>query len=98
VERSRLYFEHEDDFKEQIGRCESIHRNLVVLDLRREDLVWPGNRFMVYALHPDQNISIHVLRGKVEGTTVFATGRSIANLSSNTNVGALMLEYDGGGH
>jgi nanoRNase/pAp phosphatase (c-di-AMP/oligoRNAs hydrolase) len=53
---------------------------------------------MVYALHPDQNISIHVLRGKVEGTTVFATGRSIANLSSNTNVGALMLEYDGGGH
>ncbi len=53
---------------------------------------------MVYALHPDQNISIHAMRGDVEGTTVFATGRSIANLSSNTNVGALMLEYGGGGH
>jgi nanoRNase/pAp phosphatase (c-di-AMP/oligoRNAs hydrolase) len=29
---------------------------------------------------------------------VFATGKSIVNRTSRTNVGRLMLEYGGGGH
>lgn len=97
-ERVDLYREQEDRFKEQIRRCASVHDNLVVLDLRNEDMIFAGNRFMVYALYPDCNISIHCMWGLNKLNTVFATGKSIVNRSSNTNVGELMLKYDGGGH
>lgn len=97
-ERVELYFEQEAKFKEQIQRCATVHGNLVVLDLRHEEQIWAGNRFMIYALYPQCNISIHVLWGLKQQNTVFATGKSIFDRSSNTNVGELMLQYGGGGH
>lgn len=97
-ERIDLYFEHESKFKEQLERCSKIHDNLVVLDLRNEDTIWAGNRFGIYALHPDCNMSIHVIWGKNKQNTVFATGKSILNKSSKVHVGNLMLQYGGGGH
>lgn len=97
-ERKDLYFEHASKCKEQIRRCATVHRNLVVLDLRNEEVIFAGNRFIVYALFPQTNISIHVLWGLKNQNTVFATGKSILNRSSKTNIGALMLEYGGGGH
>jgi nanoRNase/pAp phosphatase (c-di-AMP/oligoRNAs hydrolase) len=97
-ERTGLYFEHQDRFKEQIRRCATAHRNLVVLDLRGEETIFAGNRFMIYALYPDANISIHVLWGLKKLNTVFAIGKSIVNRSSNTDIGALCLTYGGGGH
>ncbi|MBP8897170.1 MAG: exopolyphosphatase, partial [Sulfuritalea sp.] len=60
-ERVDLYFEHQANAKEQIRRCTKIHKNLAVLDLRREPIIFAVNRFMVYALFPEVNISIHVL-------------------------------------
>ena len=72
--------------------------DLVVLDLREEKVIYAGNRFLIYALFPETNISIHVLWGLKNQNTVFATGKSILNRSSNTNIGALMLSYGGGGH
>ncbi|WP_426170708.1 exopolyphosphatase [Pseudoduganella sp. R-34] len=97
-ERSDLYFDHAEKCKEQIRRCSSVHKNLVVLDLRHEETIYAGNRFVIYALYPEQNISIHVLWGLKNQNTVFATGKSILNRTSKTNIGALMLEYGGGGH
>ncbi|WP_027853118.1 exopolyphosphatase [Marinobacterium litorale] len=97
-ERVELYRDHEQKFKDQIQRCATVHGNLVVLDLREEETIWPGNRFMIYALLPQCNISIHVLWGLKQQNTVFATGKSIFDRSSKTNVGELMLKYGGGGH
>lgn len=97
-ERVDLYFEQEEKFKEQIKRCATVHKNLVVLDLRNEETIYAGNRFMIYALFPETNISIHVLWGLKNQNTVFATGKSILDRSSKTNVGDLMLQYGGGGH
>ncbi|HEV7815370.1 MAG TPA: exopolyphosphatase [Janthinobacterium sp.] len=97
-ERMDLYFEHSEKCKEQIKRCSTIHKNLVVLDLRKEETIFAGNRFIIYAMYPQTNISIHVLWGLKNQNTVFATGKSILNRSSKTNIGALMLEYGGGGH
>ncbi|RZV50993.1 MAG: exopolyphosphatase, partial [Pseudomonadales bacterium] len=97
-ERVELYFDHEEKFKEQILRCSTVHGNLVVLDLREEEIIYAGNRFMIYALFPKCNISIHVLWGLKKQNTVFATGKSIVDRSSKSNVGELMLQYGGGGH
>lgn len=97
-ERVQVYFDHAERAKEQIRRCSSVHRNLVVLDLRHEETIWATNRFMVYALFPQTNISIHVMWGVQKQNTVFATGKSILDRGSRTNVGELMLAYGGGGH
>lgn len=97
-ERVDMYFEHKEKFVDQINRCATVHKNLVVLDLRGEETIWVGNRFMIYALYPQCNISIHVMWGLKKQNTVLATGKSILDRSSKTNVGALMLEYGGGGH
>lgn len=97
-ERVDLYMDHLEKFKDQIKECSTIHENLVVLDLREKESIYAGNRFMIYALFPEINISIHVLWGLNKLNTVFATGKSIINRSSKTNIGDLMLKYGGGGH
>jgi nanoRNase/pAp phosphatase (c-di-AMP/oligoRNAs hydrolase) len=97
-ERVELYFDHEEKAIDQIKRCATVHNNLVVLDLRNEETIYAVNRFMIYALFPETNISIHVMWGLKQQNTVFAVGKSILNRSSNTNVGELCLGYGGGGH
>ncbi|MFK7993341.1 MAG: exopolyphosphatase [Granulosicoccus sp.] len=97
-ERVDLYLEHADAFKEQIQRCSTVHGNLVVLDLRNEETIYPGSRFAIYALFPQCNISIHQMWGFKQQNTVFATGKSIFDRSCQTDVGDLMLQHGGGGH
>lgn len=97
-ERVDLYFDHQLKFREQIERCSSVKGNLVVLDLRKEDTIWAGNRFVIYALFPQTNISLHILWGKNKQNTVFAIGKSILNRTSKTDIGKLCLSYGGGGH
>lgn len=97
-ERATLFFEHEPKFRDQLARCAQVHENLIVLDLREEETIYAGNRFMIYALNPECNISIHVLWGFKQQNTVFAVGKSIVNRSSQTHIGELMLRYHGGGH
>lgn len=97
-ERVDLYTEHEAKFSDQLARCSTIRGNVVVIDLRREETIYAGNRFMIYAMYPEANVSIHVLWGLKQQNTVLACGKSIINRSSKTNIGRLMLEYGGGGH
>lgn len=97
-ERVELFNSHQGPFKEQLRRCGTQHQNLVVLDLRNEKTIFTGNRFMIYAIFPQTNISIHVLWGKQKQNTVFSIGKSILDRSCSTNVGELCLKYGGGGH
>ncbi|MDR2366474.1 MAG: exopolyphosphatase [Zoogloeaceae bacterium] len=97
-ERMELYFEHADPALAQIKRCAKVYKNLVVLDLRGEETIYATNRFTIYALFPQTNISIHVLWGLQKQNTVFAAGKSILDRGSKTNVGELMLAYGGGGN
>jgi nanoRNase/pAp phosphatase (c-di-AMP/oligoRNAs hydrolase) len=98
AERVALYEEHAEAAKGQLGKRSTEHNRTVVLDLREDELIHPTNRFMIYALHPRCNLSIHVLWGLKRQNTVFAMGKSITNRSSQTDVGKLMLAYGGGGH
>ena len=97
-ERVDMYLEHAVLAEEQIQRCATVHKNLVVLDLRGEETIFATNRFLIYALFPQTNISIHVMWGVQKQNTVFATGKSILDRGSKTNIGELMLTYGGGGH
>jgi nanoRNase/pAp phosphatase (c-di-AMP/oligoRNAs hydrolase) len=98
MERVDLYFSHEERFKDQLSRCSTVHDNLVVIDLRREEVIYAGNRFLIYALFPQCNISAHVMWGVRKQNTVIAIGKSIFNRTSNTDVGKVALLYRGGGH
>lgn len=97
-ERVALYNEHHDKAIEQIRRCTTVHGNVLVLDLRNEETIWPTNRFTVYALYPECNVSIHVLWGLKQQNVVFAMGKSILDRSCPVDIGELALKYQGGGH
>jgi len=97
-ERVELYFEHQKASMHQIEQCAMTHGNLIILDLRNQEEIYASNRFMIYALYPECNVSIHVMWGLKKQNTVFAVGASILNRTSNTNIGELMLQYGGGGH
>ena len=97
-ERIDLYADHQDKFKDQLKRCTTIHRNFGILDLREEKVIFAGNRFQIYALYPEVNITAHVIPGLRGLNTVIAVGKSVLNRTSKTNIGEMMLEYGGGGH
>lgn len=97
-ERAELFAEQSALFEEQLKRCSTVHDNLVVLDLRNEEIIYAGNRFMIYALYKQCNISIHAIWGRDKANTVYAIGNSIVNRSSKTNIGELCLSHGGGGH
>ena len=97
-ERVDLYFEQQELFKEQIGRIAKLEDRVVVLDLRNEDTIYAGNRFMIYAMYPEAEISVHVAWGFRKQNTAVMIGKSIINRSSDVNIGELCLKYGGGGH
>lgn len=98
AERVALYRQHRDDFEAQIRRCATVHGRCVVLDLRDEEIIYAGNRFMIYALYPHCTVSMHVMWGLKQQNTVFAIGKSILDRSSPVDVGAICLAQGGGGH
>ena len=98
AERVKAYKEHAELARQQIKKCSSRHDKLLVIDLRQETMIYCINRFAIYALYPDINISMHILPGKKDVNTVFAVGKSVLNRSAKVDVGSLMLKYGGGGH
>jgi nanoRNase/pAp phosphatase (c-di-AMP/oligoRNAs hydrolase) len=97
-ERIDLYQEQHDQFVAQIHRCTKIYGGVAVLDLRAEKVIHAGNRFMIYALYPECELSIHVISGLKQQNTVLAVGKSIFNRGSRAKLGNLLLTYGGGGH
>ena len=97
-ERVDLYFEQADLFKEQLQRIAKVYDKVVVLDLRDEEVIHAGNRFMIYALYPETEISVHVAWGFRKQNTAVMIGKSIVNKASDFDIGALCLKYGGGGH
>ncbi|GAA4973309.1 exopolyphosphatase [Kineococcus glutinatus] len=98
AERVELYRSQAELFQEQLRRVTTLHGDVAVVDLREEDVIHAGNRFMVYAMYPRARVSIHVIWGKQKLNTVFAVGKSIIDRSSPVDVGAVCLRYGGGGH
>jgi len=97
-ERVDLFFAQHALFRAQIERVAQVHGKLVVLDLRNEATIYAGNRFVVYAMYPQCDISMHVMWGREKQNTVYTIGKSIFDRGNRVEIGSLMLSYGGGGH
>lgn len=97
-ERVKRYYNQEVLFRDMLQRCCTTKENVIVTNLLNEETIYTGNRFVVYALFPQQNIEVRVMWGKNKQNVVFSCGHSIIKRTSQTDVGKLMLQFNGGGH
>jgi nanoRNase/pAp phosphatase (c-di-AMP/oligoRNAs hydrolase) len=97
-ERTVRYLEQQEAYVAMVKDNARVDGNIVILDLRNVTEIVSGNRFVIYSLFPETNISIRVIWGRLQQNVVFTVGHSITNRTCQTNVGSLMLMYNGGGH
>jgi nanoRNase/pAp phosphatase (c-di-AMP/oligoRNAs hydrolase) len=98
VERVTAYFEQEKLFREMVTKVTKVEDNVLISDLRGVDPLYAGNRFLMYTMYPEQNISIWIVDGKNQQNCVITVGYSTVNRSATVNVGSMLLAYGGGGH
>jgi nanoRNase/pAp phosphatase (c-di-AMP/oligoRNAs hydrolase) len=97
-ERLEVYFEQNGLFREMVAKYAQVKGKVLVIDLRGVETIYAGNRFLIYTLYPEQNISIWVVDGKNKANAVVTVGYSIINRTATVDVGKMLLEYGGGGH
>jgi nanoRNase/pAp phosphatase (c-di-AMP/oligoRNAs hydrolase) len=97
AERVEYYHQQSADFRDMILRYSRTEGDVIITDLRGVTTINTGNRFLLYSLFPEQNISIWVVEG-FAGNCVIAVGHSILNRTSGVNVGQIMAKHGGGGH
>ncbi len=97
-ERTVRYFEQEKQFRTMLEKCSTVDRNVVLVDLRNEEEIYTGNRFLLYSLFPDQNISVQTMWGFQRQNIVITCGYSVINKTGTADIGSLMLRHGGGGH
>jgi nanoRNase/pAp phosphatase (c-di-AMP/oligoRNAs hydrolase) len=97
-ERIDTYYEQTENFKKMVAEHTRVEKDVIITDLRGVDPIYSGNRFLIYSLYPEQNISAWIVSGKGGAGCSAAVGYSILNRTSDVNVGSLMLKYGGGGH
>jgi len=97
-ERVKLYFEQDALFRDMIAKYTRVDGCAIITDLRGVETIFAGNRFLIYSLYPEQNISVWAVDGRGKLNCPLAVGHSVLNRTCKTNVGTLMLKYGGGGH
>jgi nanoRNase/pAp phosphatase (c-di-AMP/oligoRNAs hydrolase) len=97
-ERIDVYFNQEKVFREMLQKHAKIEGNAVIVDLRGFETISTGNRFLIYTLFPQQNISVWIIDGRNKQNAAITVGYSVINRSASVNVGSLLLKYGGGGH
>ena len=97
-ERIEVYNEQTEKFQKMVTEHTRVEGNVIISDLRGVDPIYTGNRFMIYSMYPEQNISAWIVSGRGGKGCSAAVGYSILNRTSDVNVGSLMLKYNGGGH
>jgi hypothetical protein len=75
-----------------------IDGNVVLTDFRHIEKIPIGNRFLVYTLFPDANVSVRVHWGPQRQFVAVVVGHSIFNRTCKVNIGELMSDFGGGGH
>jgi hypothetical protein len=85
-------------FREVTRSFSRVDGNVIYTDFRSVSPIPIGNRFLIYTLFPEANISIRVQPGPTSEHAAVTVGHSIFTRTSRTNVGELMAGFGGGGH
>lgn len=78
-ERIEVYFEQTEKFKEMVKAHTRVEKDVIISDLRGVDPIYTGNRFMIYSMYPEQNISAWIVNGKGGKGCSVAVGYSVLN-------------------
>ncbi|GFE56966.1 exopolyphosphatase [Geobacter sp. AOG1] len=97
-ERIALYRENDQKGRAFLKERSRADGPVVVTDARGAAEIPPSNRFLIYSLFPETNISIRLIDGRGKEFVAISVGYSILNRSATVDVGSLMLRYGGGGH
>ena len=97
-ERMEVYFEQASLFREMVSKYARVEGNTLIVDLRGVETIYAGNRFLIYTIYPEQNISMWIVDGRNKANVAVTMGYSIINRSATIDVGSLLLKYGGGGH
>jgi len=97
-ERVNLYFEQTELFKKMVTDHTKVEGNVIFIDLRNVDTIYAGNRFLIYTLYKEQNVSVWVVDGRNKSNVAITVGHSITNRTCNADIGSIMLAHGGGGH
>jgi nanoRNase/pAp phosphatase (c-di-AMP/oligoRNAs hydrolase) len=97
-ERLDVYYEQADKFKDMVARYTKVEGNAMIIDLRGVETIYAGNRFLIYTLYPEQNISMWIIDGRNKTNVAITVGYSIINRGATVDVGSMLLHYGGGGH
>jgi hypothetical protein len=90
--------ESDKQFRELTEQRSRVDGNVVLTDFRGLSPLPVGNRFIVYTLFPQVNVSVRVHGGPSPESVACAVGHSIFNRTCRTAVGELLAHYGGGGH
>ncbi len=89
----------QERLRRQLLERAELRGNVIYLDLRDTEDLTDANRFLLYTLFPDGNISMKISRDPQRArTTAISVGYNIFNTTSTVNVGDLLSRYGGGGH
>ena len=81
-----------------IQETSKLLHNIIFTDTRGIEEIPSGNRFFIYTVYPDANISVRLMDGLRGKNVVVSIGYNIFNKTSKTDVEKLCREYGGGGH
>lgn len=88
----------EKAFLAHLREVSKLDANVVVTDVRGKKGLPTGNRFLIYTIYPEANVSVRVADGKAGEFVSIQVGHSIFNRTCKSNVGELMNSFGGGGH
>ncbi len=97
-ERAATLQKQDHAFRDFLVRNSTVHDNVVITDYRKVENPPVGNRFLVYAVFPECNVSLRVQWGPERKFVAVNIGHSILNRTCGVNVGELCRDYGGGGH
>jgi nanoRNase/pAp phosphatase (c-di-AMP/oligoRNAs hydrolase) len=96
--RCEVMAQEDAAFREALRDHSTVDGNVVITDFRDIDHPPIGNRFLVYALYPEVNVSVRLHWGPGREYPMLLVGHSVLNRTCRTNVGELCARYGGGGH
>jgi hypothetical protein len=98
AERVRTYREEQEAFTRVLREHSRVEGGAVVTDFRSCETVPIGNRFLVYSLYPECNVSVRLQWGPKKSFVAATVGKSIFNRTCEADVGEICADMGGGGH